>query len=486
LWQNFRQKTLKSLVTFLNKLIHRYFSSQSPLTQRLLKGMGAQGLGKALLTAQRLVEVPLFLSAWGINLYGEWLMLTALLRYFEIGDGGFTTAAVREISMRSAAGDRVGALRVFQSIQALLGLVSLGMLALSLFLAPFLMVADWFSLKEIPAQTAIVVLQVFFTSVMLGFYAELQNGAFWCEGHYPRGMFIANLNHAIGLGTFVAVILLGAGPVQLALAALGARILGILIQHFFLRRTLPWLEFGFGAASWHEMKSLTKPALASLAMPLGNALNIQGLRLVVGATLGPAVLVLFSSLRTLARLTMQLRSVINTLILPEMSAAYGKDDHALVAKLLIHSSQLALWLVGLVSLVMALLGGWIVRIWTNGEIAMNWPMYMAMLLAGVVNSMWNTYLTVMVATNRHARLAVAQNLVYGLLTFGLAYAAAVTVGAVGVALVLVFSEALMAAYVVPRALKMAGISPTIWWKQAFQPPFFLLKFIPSRSSKEQA
>jgi len=476
LWQRSRQKTLKFLVIPLNKLIHRYFSSQNPLTRRLLKGLGAQGMGKGLVTLQRLAEVPLFLSAWGVNLYGEWLMLTALLRYFEIGDGGFTTAAVREMSMRSAAGDRVGALRVFQSIQALLGLVSLGMLTLSFFIAPFIPLASWLALTQIPAESAVIILQVFFIVVMLGFYAELQSGAFWCEGHYPRGMFIANLNHAISLGIFITAILLGAGPVQLALAALGARVLGILIQHFFLRQTLPWLELGFGAASWQEMKSLTKPALASLAIPVGDALNIQGLRLVIGILLGPAILVLFTTLRTLTRLTVQLRLIIHNLMMPEMSQAFGKQDTALIGKLLIRANQVGIWGIGLVSLLMGIGGEMILAVWTNGNIAMDWVMYISMLIAGLINVLWGTTIAIIVVTNRHLRLAIMYNIIYGGLTVGLAYLVTPVFGAVGIAIVLVLSELLMAIYVIPRALHMANITFSDWMTKVFQPPLFLLRF----------
>ena len=75
----------------------------------------------------RLAEVPLLLSFWGTQLYGEWLMLSAIPVYLTISDGGFAGAACREMTMRSGAGDRTGTLAVFQSTWVLLIVVSMVM-----------------------------------------------------------------------------------------------------------------------------------------------------------------------------------------------------------------------------------------------------------------------------------------------------------------------------------------------------------------------
>jgi len=49
-----------------------------PLRRRLLQGLGAQGFSKAVHIVIRLSEVPLLLAFWGTQLYGEWLMLSAI------------------------------------------------------------------------------------------------------------------------------------------------------------------------------------------------------------------------------------------------------------------------------------------------------------------------------------------------------------------------------------------------------------------------
>ena len=76
-------------------------SFTSSLRGRLSRGLGAQGFSQVVQILIRLGEVPLLLHFWGTQLYGEWLMLTAIPAYLAIADGGFTGAASREMSMRS-------------------------------------------------------------------------------------------------------------------------------------------------------------------------------------------------------------------------------------------------------------------------------------------------------------------------------------------------------------------------------------------------
>ena len=87
----------------------------SGIRERLLKGIGAQGFSQAVQIFIRLAEVPLLLSFWGTQLYGEWLMLSAIPVYLTISDGGFAEAACREMTIRGGAGDKTGVQSFFRA-----------------------------------------------------------------------------------------------------------------------------------------------------------------------------------------------------------------------------------------------------------------------------------------------------------------------------------------------------------------------------------
>src|SRR5690606_27902853 len=86
----------------------------------------------------------------------------------------------------------------------------------------------------------------------------------------------------------------------------GIRFMGTLGTAVLLVRYHGWLSFGIAGMRLAELRRLIKPAVGNMAIPLAQALNVQGMVLVVGAMLGPLAVVVFSTLRTLTRLALQL------------------------------------------------------------------------------------------------------------------------------------------------------------------------------------
>ena len=179
--------------------------------------------------------------------------------------------------------------------------------------------------------------------MLVSFQGNLLNGGFWVTGRYPKSMYLIAFTQLIEFICFAVAVALGGGPVQAVTGYLIGRLLGTGLMWLGQRRASPWLQIGYTHASLSEIKRIAPPAFASLAFPLGNALNIQGMRLVVGITLGPSAVALFAPLRTLSRLVMQPAVIINRLIGPELALAYGAGDSSLFRQIFTRSCQLALW-----------------------------------------------------------------------------------------------------------------------------------------------
>jgi O-antigen/teichoic acid export membrane protein len=425
----------------------------------------------------RLVEVPLLLGYWGTELYGEWLMLAAIPAYLSIADGGFAGAASREMSMRSGAGNRSGALSLFQSTWLLLLIVSLafGSLALvAVYVAPL---HEWFGFKAMNADTVKLVTILLVANVLVSFQGGLVNGGFWCEGRYAMGEALIATMYLMEFGCLAFSIAMGGGPVAAASSYLGGRILGLILMRLGLYRATPWLRYGWHVATLGEVKRIVGPAFTSLAFPLGSALNIQGMRLVVGVVLGPPAVVVFSTLRTLTRVAMKPSSIINRLIEPEMALAYGGNRQDVFRRLFNHSSQVALWVSAASCLVMGITGEKLLGIWTHGKVAMDWPLYTLLLLSAAANAVWYTALMAAYATNRHVRVALVYSFVYGIAAFGLAYILAEYSGLAGVGLALLLSEIAMAPYVLLKTFQLTEESGGSWLRHVASPPWFLFRRI---------
>jgi O-antigen/teichoic acid export membrane protein len=452
------------------------------LLSRLTKGLGAQGYSQVVQIFIRLAEVPLLLGLWGAQLYGEWLMLAAIPFFLTIFDGGFAGAASREMSIRSGAGSRHGALSIFQSTWIFLLLVSLGFVLLALVAVQVVPLHEWLGFKVMDPGTVKLVTVLLVAYVLIGFQTELVFGGFYCEGRYPMGMGLFATVQLMEFGGLALAVGLGGGPMEAAIGCLVGRVGGLFLMRLGLYHAIPWLRFGWHTAAIGEVKRLAAPAFASLAFPLGNALNIQGMRLIVGLSFGQPAVVVFSTLRTLTRLSMQPASVINSLIEPEMSFAYGGNRHDFFHNLFNRSCQVALWLCVASCLALGVMGEKVLGIWTHGKVAMDWPLYALLLLCTAANSVWYTALMAAYATNRHVRVALVYSSVYGGAAFGLAYIFAKFFGLAGVGLALLLSELAMAPYVLHKTFQLVGESWVSWIGQVARPPWFLIRRIKDMST----
>jgi O-antigen/teichoic acid export membrane protein len=444
---------------------------------RLIHGLGAQGYSQAVQIFIRLAEVPLLLGFWGTRLYGEWLMLAAIPACLAICDGGFGGAASREMSMRSGAGDRPGTLALFQSTWIFLLLVSLGFGLFAFVAVQVAPIPEWLGLEVMDLATVKLVTLILVAHVLVGFQAGIVYGGFYCEGRYAMGMALNATMQWMEFGGLVLAVALGGGPVEAAIGYLGGRIGGLFLMRLGLYRATPWLRFGWSVATFLEVRRISSPAIASLAFPLGNALNIQGMRLLIGLLFGPTAVVVFSTLRTLTRLAMQPCLVINRLIEPEMASAYGGNRHDVFRRLFKQSCQVALWVSVASCIALVVSGESLLGIWTNGKVPMDWPLYTLLLLGAVANAIWYTALMAAYATNRHVRVALVYSAVYGGGAFILAYIFAKFSGLAGVGLALLLSEIAMAPYVLLETLRLTGESWASWSSQVAKPPLFLFRRI---------
>ena len=447
------------------------------LISRLTKGLGAQGFSQAVQIFIRLAEVPLLLGFWGTQLYGEWLMLTAIPAYFALCDGGFAGAASREMAMHSGAGNRPGALSLFQSTWLLLLLISLCVGLFTLVAVQAAPLHEWLAFKVMGSTTVKLVTLLLVAHMLVGFQTGFIYGGFYCEGRYALGMALSATTQLMEFGGLALAVAFGSGPVGAAFGYLGGRIGGLFLMRIGLYRATPWLHYGWRVATLGEVRRLAAPAFASLAFPLGNAFNFQGMRLVVGLMLGPPAVVVFSTLRTLTRLSMQPSAVINRLIEPEMASAYGGNRHNDFRRLFPRSSQVALWMSAVSCIVLGVAGERMLGIWTHGKVSMDWPLYTLLLLSAGVNAIWYTAMMAAYATNRHVRVALVYSAVYGGAVFGLAYIFTRILGIAGGGLALLLSEIAMAPYVLQKTFKLTGESWASWWEKVARPPWFLFRRI---------
>jgi O-antigen/teichoic acid export membrane protein len=194
-----------------------------------------------------------------------------------------------------------------------------------------------------------------------------------------------------------------------------------------------------------------------MAFPAGNALNYQGMLLAVGAMLGPVPVVVFSALRTLARSSTQLTTVIQSAVWPELSRAHGASDHNMARTLHRYSCQASLWISIGAAIPLALLGSRILALWTHGRIAMDTPAYLCLLVVAIINSFWTSSMVALLATNEHGRVAIIY-LIANSISIPVACVLMLFLKLSGAAVAMLATEFICCWFVVRHSLAMLGDS----------------------------
>lgn len=444
--------------------------NSSNLKLRLFKSIGANAYGQLISVGIQLISVPVFLHYWGIELYGEWLILSAIPAYLSLSDIGFASVAGNDMTMRMAKGDQHGALEVYQSIWILISATSMMVGCIAGLLVWSVPLTQFISLPHVQADQASLALFALLVYVLIGLQGGVLTAGFRCNGRYAYGTILNNTVRLMEWVLAVIVLAFGGGVGNVALAFLIGRIFGTIALWLALRRQSPWLVLGYREGNLTIIRKLFKPALAFMAFPLGLALNIQGMVLIIGIFIGPAAVTIFTAYRTLTRLLVQIITLLNQAVWPEISSAYGAGAIDVVRKLHQKGSAVTFW-IGLSGVIFIGIGGdFIVGIWTRHALESNHVLLGLLLSAGFVNILWQTSWVVLMATNRHQEISVVfiasatAALIFSIIFFS-------WFGINGAALSLIIAELPMLFFAINGALKILKDNWVDYAKVIFYTPF---------------
>jgi O-antigen/teichoic acid export membrane protein len=358
------------------------------------------------------------------------------------------------MTMLVARGDREGALRVFQSCWWLISIICITTIALmsgALYYIPAGRLLKLSAISESDTKWIIFYLGV---SVLLGQLEQLLQSAYRCIGRYPYGTFLKNMFSVIAFCCILASVIFGSGARFTALIFACINILGTVLFSILVRHDIPWLRYGWKNASFAEIRKLSRPAIAFMGFPLGNALNLQGTLLAVGYALGPTEVVIFATARTVSRVALQMVSMVNNTFEPELSIAYGAKNYELTRTLLRRACQLALVVAFVIVVAMMTVGPWFLTHWTSGHVPPSRPLLSILLMVVVLYALWSTSSSLMTSTNQHQRLATYY-IIGTSLNCILCFFLARSYGLLGAASSLFVSELVMNLYVVPASLRIS-------------------------------
>lgn len=413
--------------------------------------------GQGVQMAIQLVSVPVLAAQWGLAGYGAWLVLFTVPSLLAISDFGLIAATGNAMTVAVARGEREHAATLYATVRAAMAVLALGLLAIAVIAIPPLwpLFAGGLTVPGGHGAQAALLLVAYALCGLAGSVTMVGQRA---TDHFATSTVMQQTVVLVEASASLLVVALGGGLRDAALAYLAIRLGGTGLLALDLRRRAPWLVSRF-APDWPSLRPLLRPALATMPLPAGYAVTLQGAIATIGATAGVAAIPAFAATRTLTRTALQLTFAVNVASMPQFTVAAAQGDLARGDRLVLANLVTSLALLLPAAAGLLLFGQDIVNWWIGNRIVVPFGLLAILVAAMLLNGAWVPISNLILAINRQAGYSY-MFLATALVGTGIGYVAANQVGDMGAALGVLLIEAAMVIRVLSLAHQLGILMPS--------------------------
>jgi Na+-driven multidrug efflux pump len=371
----------------------------------MILNLGAFGYGPLINIFIQLIQAPLFIIFWGVDRYGEWIVLTGIPMTLSLLDLGVSHASANKSALEAGEGrwDKVrNTLQTARLYSIVIGLI---VVFLAVILSLFI---DWTSvlkLNLITRSSASIVL----ITLSLSLAIQLQSGYLdaWMRCYSKEGLSVLIMGNSKIIEIIITSVFLSVGG-GVIFVAFGCLLSSLIIRATHLivsRKNAPHNLNKFGRTSWKQFKSIIKPSLGYIGFPLTQILTIQGGVQVLNQLASSEILVAFTMTRTLTRLLMQIGVVCNSSLKPLLSRLIGSNQYNKATEVTRDTSLYASLIAAIGYGILILTGPLILKIWSRGHVDVSREVIAAVGLHAFVNILWFIPIALIIAENKHTKYA---------------------------------------------------------------------------------
>ena len=423
------------------------------MIKRLFRGIGANFLGQLINISSRIVLVPLFLLAWGADIYGEWLLLSSMVAYLSLTEMGAQLYIVNRMTQAYAHRDHDQFCKILHTGLALFLIIPIAVFIIFVTVIVFFNPASFLHITQTGHGTVILVMAILAFQIVLALPQSVLLRVYFAVEMLPRGVMLINLMQLMSLIFLAGGLWRRWGMVPIAILQLIPYGLTAGIALFDLNRKFPQFKIlSLGEADFSFGLSFIKPSFHFFLIQLGQVFSLQGTVLVVGMLMGPIQVVLFSTMRTLVNLIRSFLDQLSHAAWPELTRLDAQEDM---------DKFLALFRVILRSTLMASIffitifhfyGGYIYHFWLRKTMPFEQPVMDLFLIYMGQFIFWLTCSHPLQATNRHQTLAKIL-FISSILTITLAYLGGRHLGLPGIVLGMIIGDLILPFWFVPYLLR---------------------------------
>ena len=351
------------------------------------------------------ISVPIFLTYWGAEKYGEWIVLNSFIAFFQMSDIGLTTASLNSFVINYQKGNLLTCQKIINNSIVIISGIFLLVFLLVLFSFEFGFFEKILKFEIFEANKVPIYLFVLFIYTYLGTISNSVASIYSSVGKYSRGVMVDNCFKFFEGSVLICLIIFQADLFIILSGYLGIRILLLVFKIYDVNRYFA-IQLSLKNLDYLEFKNVMMPSLAFFAIPWSNTFIYQGFTLVVNFYFGTTSVVLYSTSRTLVNVIKAVSDIITRSMWPNISLAYAKRNYELLRQY--HSRTvfytLCIFFVAFFGFIF--FSKFVYLHWTRGTSEYDTFLFSLLLFAMFLNLMQSSSGLFLQATNQHSKYVV--------------------------------------------------------------------------------
>jgi O-antigen/teichoic acid export membrane protein len=277
----------------------------------ILRMLAAYSASQGVTLVSQLLVPPLFLHRYshGVEMYGEWVALTAAISYLGLLNLGIQNYANNQMALHYNRGE-VQEAKTVQSaaLRLILVMVLIALVAgLSILFMP---VARWMSLRYVSAAAASLTLLFMVMQLVFAWFFGFLTNSYVVTGELHRGANWQNVQRLFAALSLAAFVWVRASFPVLALTQLVSMVFFAVFALIDIRVRAPILLPSLRYAKTKDMLRVLKPSGYYGLLAFSSFLCYQGPVLLIQRLLGPASVAVFALSRTVFSMSRQLLAIL--------------------------------------------------------------------------------------------------------------------------------------------------------------------------------
>ena len=418
--------------------------------KRITANFAAALSGKVVVALQQLLLVPVFLSKWGAEYYGAWLVLTAIPTMLSMSNLGLGMAAYMRIVLEIGKGDEEKA----NSLLLTSSIMICSILSVVIMAIVFLPISVFSGATSGEIEDPKSILLFLMGGIGLNLMTQPLEGFWVARKRASTSILFKTIRTLAQFVATTIVLLLGGMASEVAEATFATSLIWVTIYTAISMGHIKWSNSFYW--NWGMLKSLYIKGLGFQTNSLWNAILFQGSVVLANSILGPVGAATWGSIRMLTRTGVQLIEVTKQALFPEIQNSVAKCDWSQVRNLHSISITFAITIGFIGAIVMSTMGPWLFSTWTNSELQTVRLDWIILATGLVINSIWWASEAIHWATNQPWRMNVI-GVLGAIASLGIMWTLAESgLGITGFAIGSVGFDMIMATYVIRKSLAITG------------------------------